>query len=503
MITQRVQTAARRGRAGFVILSVFIILMLVMLVVTGVVYLAQAEAAARHRSAARTQQHALGWSAAQVLMHELNAQRAVILDGQTPRLDDQYELYDLDGRLGIMRLLPLAGGARLQPEAARLDINEIDAETLAATNVVDSALAGGIIEHRDSNYGGVFSSLAELCSVPGVEPRLVFGLPATFAVIDQAKQSRQQLDADARELASGDSPQALADVLTVYGFEPAIQRSEKQRINLNVPWSEELGRRIDERFGEGASQILKQLFERIEFDEESKVIETMIRFDTELEDWPDILDALTTEAGPLHFGRVDINTASREVLAALPGIEPEHAAQIVQMRDDIDAEQRASIVWPALNDVLPRDACVVLAGRITTRSWTYRLRAAVGDVSADDPDGPISEPLVYELVIDLSAPQPRLAMLRDITLIQSATMIASDATRRGLGIEPEAVDVDNGSTPAEHEPDEPGDPSAADETRRWQRETARPQPSTSSAASADDAPAQPTRRRPGRWNSGD
>ena len=45
----------------------------------------------------------------------------------------------------------------------------------------------------------------------------------------------------------------LADAVTVYGFEPALQRSGKLRIDLNVEWSDELAERVTERFGADAS----------------------------------------------------------------------------------------------------------------------------------------------------------------------------------------------------------------------------------------------------------
>jgi hypothetical protein len=488
-----------------VIIAVFVVVTLVLLVMTGLVFMAQAETAARLRTTQRTQSRSLGWSAAQVLMDQLNAQRFVILDGRTPELLQHYELFRHDNRLGVVRLLAVDDrGALLQPQAALLDLNEIDAEMLAATNVVDSALAQQIIDHRDGASAGRFDSLADVCAVPGIEPRLVFGPPGRFDVMNQAQQPRESRSEGAPSRSDDAPPQALSDVATVFGFEPAIQRNEKQRINLNVPWSDELGRRVDERFGEGTSSVLKRLFDEIDFDEEARLVQVLIRFDVDLEDWAEILDVLTTEPGQLHFGRVDINTASREVLAALPGIEPEQAAQIVQMRDSLDAEERATMLWPALHDILPREAYVELAGRLTTRSWTYRVRFATGLVDTDEPDGPIEDPVIYELVIDLCAPQPRIAYMRDITMLQSAVMIAFDATNRGIGLEP--IDDDSAADVAADAVDAAGDDGEGDEpppARGTSSSDAPASPAEASAEPGAQPEPQPVRRRPGRWTTGE
>jgi hypothetical protein len=246
---------------------------------------------------------------------------------------------------------------------------------------------------------------------------------------DQQSNNPMSDGAGGAIIATGDET-PLVDLFTVNAVEPAIQGSGRRQINLNTPWSEELGRRVDERFGAGASQALERLFKQMAFDDESKIITPLIAYKVPMERWPDIIDALTTEDGGYHFGRVDINSASQAVLAALPGIEPEQAAEIVQMRDNLSADERATIVWPALKNILPIETYEDLAGKITTRSWTYRLRLAAGMASSDDPDGMLDDVLVYEMVIDLAAPRPRVAYWRDITLMQTTAIVAAASPRR-------------------------------------------------------------------------
>ena len=99
----------------------------------------------------------------------------------------------------------------------------------------------------------------------------------------------------------------------------------------------------------------------------------------------------------------------------------------MQMRDGLSADDRATIVWPAIEGIVQPEAYNELAGRITTRCWTYRLRLAAGELDPDEPDGPLTNPVIYEVVIDLSAPRPRVAYLRDITLLQTTALLAAGA----------------------------------------------------------------------------
>lgn len=430
------QTTNKHHRRGFVILSVFVIVTLALLVVTGIIYLTQSEVAARSRTTERAQSRAVAWSAVQTVMGELNAQRDVILNGERPQIESQYTLFEAGDETAVARLLPMnEAGDLLVPEASKLDLNEVDEETLIATGMIDESLAKEIINHRNTRPGQMYQSVAELCDVPGLSTTRVFGEADRFMVLSDAQQSAEQNSAASLQgglaIAAGEET-PFVDIFTVNAVEPAIQRNGRKKINLNTPWSDELGRRVDERFGQGASQVLKRLFDEMAFDDESKIIAPLISFQVELDRWPDIIDALTTEKGEYHYGRVDINTASQSILSAIPGIEAEQAAQIVQMRENLTPDERATIVWPALKDILPMEAYEDLAGKITTRSWTYRLRIASGIANPDEPDGPLENVIIYEVVIDLASPTPRVAYWRDITMLQTAAIVASTSPRASV-----------------------------------------------------------------------
>ena len=444
------------------LIAVLLVMGGTVLIATSLLFVAQAEMAGSARTADTVRSRALAWSGVQAAIVRLNEQRDVILEGDVPRLDEQFVIYETPSRLGVARLLPAGpGGERLVPEPAKLDLNSVDAEILVDTGMVDEAEAEAIVDHRDGTLGRPYQSVGELLGVEGLSVETLYGPIEEWAGSDESEFVGDGLPA-AAESGAPEALRGLGDVATVYSFEPAIQRNGKLRINLNTPWSEELGERVSERFGSDAAQTLQRIMESgTTFDTEAKIFEVLRFFEVPVDDWPGIVDAFTTEEGDFHFGRLDINTAPYEALAALPGLEPEQAAEIVQVRDEVDPDERATIAWPAIQGIVEPEAYDLLAGRITTRSWTWRLRLAAGEVDAEDPEAQLLDPVLYEVVIDLSAPRPRVAFLRDITWMRATALIAA-----AIEVEPEEdLEVETAvDRPADTEPGSPaGDDAAEDD----------------------------------------
>lgn len=505
---------------GFTLIAVLVIMGSALLVGTSLLFMAQAQAAGSAGTAQAAQSRALAWSGIQAVMSTLNDQRQRILDGEVPAVADEYVVYETDTRLGVVRLLVVGpGGERSVPEAGKLDLNTVDARMLAQTELIEPELAEAVIEFRDRQLGRPFQSVAELLWVEGITPELLYGPIDDLTVMDEALGEPTQQAATNSSF--DDVPRGLADLVTVYSFEPALQRNGRLRINLNTEWSEELGRRVEERFGREVRDILRRIMveEGRTFDSEAVLFDVLRFYNVAPDDWVEIVDTFTAESGEFHFGRLDINTAPYEALVALPSLGPEQAAAIVQMRDGLSADERATIVWPAIEGIVQPEAYDELAGRITTRCWTYRLRLAAGEVDPDDPSGSLTNPVIYEVVIDLSAPRPRVAYLRDITLLQTTAMIAAGTAVDRLGdrwdneqpFADEVVTLDGGGSEA-GELDSLGDasepafgadladadtPPALDGVaggRRGRRSS--PMMPRSPSASSD-------RKRIGRWVSGD
>ena len=462
-------------RRGLALVAVLVVMGGALLVTTSLLFVVHAELAGCAGAAERAQTQALARSGIAVVVMQLNEQREEILAGRTPQIDQEFVIYQTGARRGVVRLLRVGpGGELLVPEAGRLDLQAADADALAATGLIDLTLAQEIIDYRSQSLGRPYQSVAELLGVPGMSSETLYGPIQEFV--------------GPRENPTPDETAArgLGDVVTVYGVEPALQQDGRLRINLNVPWSDELAARITDRFGSAMAETIQGIMENTTFDSDSKIFGVLNFFEMSPEDWPDVIDTFTTDEGEMHYGRLDINTASHEALLSLPGLEPEQAADIVQMRDNLPDDQRATIAWPAIQGIVEADAYEQLGGLITTRSWTYRLRLAAGEVDADDPDAPLVATIVYEIVVDLSSPRPRLAYLREITWLRTTALIAAHT---------QVSDTDTPQNGASTEDDPPLDDPAM-------------QPVDVDAVPTDEVsddpapPETPSRRRIGRWTAG-
>ncbi len=418
-------------RPGFALLAVLVVMGGILLVTTTLLFVTRSHVAGGAMVRDRVQARALAWSGLQAVMSRLDEHRGEILEGRLPSLDERYEVYEDGGLLGVVRLLPAGpDGARLVAESGRIDLNRADARMLEATGLLERSLAEAIVAHRESAGGGRYQSVGDLLEVQGITPQVLWGPIEDLAAPDEDTGGRGAGPGGGpvRGRSLDSRPRGLADLTTVFAHEPALQRNGRLRINLNVPWSEDLARRVAERFGRESSDVLRQIFEGgTTFDTEAKLFQALRFFQVPPADWPEIIDAFTTDEGEYHFGRLNINEAPHEALAALPGLAPEQAAEIVRVRENLPAEERATVAWPAIRGIVRPEQYDDLAGWITTRSWTYRLRLEAGLEDPKRSDAPLESPVVYEAVVDLAGPRPRVAWLRDVTLLATAAAIAAAA----------------------------------------------------------------------------
>lgn len=412
---------SRQQPRAFILLAVLIVIGGAVLVATMLVRFAGAESAVASSSAAHAQNQALAFSGIQVVMYELDQERASILEGNTPQVERQYVVYETELELGIVRLVSVApDGDIISGVGGLLDINRADVEQLVATGLLDTASAEAVVSERARRPDQRFRHIEEL-----LEAKLVDGSAAVlpeelYGPLESIEPLRdaQVLEEDRAERALNalGVPESvhLQDVLTVYSFEPALQRSGVMRINLNVSWSEELARRMDERFGEGTGENMKTIMDNVQFDDDSRIVDVLRFFNVEPERWIDVMDGCTTDT-LWHEGRIDLNTAPQEALQSLPGVDEVTAKALVDERTSLSNDERATRVWPVLREIVTPEAFSDLAGRVTTRCWLWQVRLAAGTVDADSPEGPIQNPILYDVVIDLSAPVARIASIRDIT----------------------------------------------------------------------------------------
>ena len=367
-------------RRGVVLILVLVVLTISALVGTTVLAMTSAERSAAETSLRRTQARALAWSGVQAVMAELAAQRDDLLDGRDPFITEEWTVFERpDGTQGVFRLVPLGDGPLpIVSESAKLDVNHVSAEVLARLPMVDENLAQRIVEARDARP---FRSVEELLAVDGIDAEMLYGLQdgVGFAFED-----------DFDDAAAG----ALTDVVTVFSFNPNIQvglgndgyrHRGDLRIDLNVAWSEELGRAIERRFDENVANLVKSLKERgTSFENDASLVDILRQFNVPPREWAGVLDVFTSTSDPYLMGRVDLSRASRVVLGCLPGFEDDGTTEnAISVREGLDDETLNSVTWLASEEVLTPAQFATCVDLVTTRSMQWRVRIEAGLLSVD------------------------------------------------------------------------------------------------------------------------
>jgi hypothetical protein len=140
---------------------------------------------------------------------------------------------------------------------------------------------------------------------------------------------------------------------------------------------------------------------------------TQISSPVTTENLPAVLDQLTTGGFPYNgqevlFGRVNINVAPKAALMALPGVSEEIAQRIIDLRGQLQPDERTTIAWLCAQNVVSADVFKQVAPLLTARSKQFRLRSYGYSM--------VSGRFCYlEAIIDIAEGRPRISYLRDLT----------------------------------------------------------------------------------------
>jgi DNA uptake protein ComE-like DNA-binding protein len=413
------------------------------------------------------------------------------LEGEAPEVTAEWSLFTLEnGDRAVVRLLDLAPDdpSLLLAENAKLDVNSVPVEVLAQVPGLSSELAGAIVAARAT---APLASVEQLLSIEGIGPELLYG---------------RAPDSDATTQTPGSPPseaqdRGLSAHLTVFSFDPNVQLGldgdddarGAPRLCINQPWSDELRSALADRLGEDFAAEMAVLIESGRtFASEGDIAKALADGGRTPEEWGAFLDVLTPSRDLYIPGRLDINRAPRELLACIPGLTPHQAGRIADARDSLDAASKQSPVWPVVEGILTPDEFLAAAAHLTTRSMQWRVRLEAGmepgdaaispapaltgpeDIAgAPAPESALRHRLVYEAVIDIASPRPRIAYLRDVTSLEPMlAMLLAQAEIEDVGeiVEPELPLADSplppeagGDAPEEGSPPvggAPGDPSA-------------------------------------------
>jgi DNA uptake protein ComE-like DNA-binding protein len=330
----------------------------------------------------------------------------------------------------------------LDDEASKINLNTASREVLLKLPNMTEEIVDAIIDWRDadstpgasgaeSSYyntlkppynckNAPFETLEELLYVKGMTPALLFGEDFNLNGVLDANENDGD-DTWPPDNRDGKLDPGLWQLCTVWSSDKNVDANGKKRLNLNSAPPNDLV----------AAGLLPQEAQQI------ASMRTLLPFVTvaqllgnQAAGVPAILtpqrfslvvDKLTVVDDPTVPGLVNINTAPKQVLLALPGITEEIAVKIIEYRTT-PGNDLSNMGW--LLSVVEPTVLQRFAPFITCRSYQFRIHA-VGRVgtpydagagsSSELPERPGAFRRMVAVFDKLATPSPRLVYWKDQT----------------------------------------------------------------------------------------
>jgi general secretion pathway protein K len=309
-------------------------------------------------------------------------------------------------------------------EAGKISLNSASATTLENLPNMTSDVAASIVAWRsttitaqtsddNSYYQGLpqpyqckmnpFESVEELLlvrNVAGQSPDLLFGYDANHnGVIDAAELSTGGMATQINAAQNG--ALGLFPLVTCFSVEPNTGASGGARINVNTPGNSRLTTLLQKAVPGRAGAIIAQANRGRPF---RNIFDFAVRTGMTSAQFSSIANAITTSPAPTVTGLVNVNTASAQVLACLPGLTASDAQALIAKRQSNTTTM--GLAW--VLDALGSTKAVGVGSAITGRS--FRFSADVVGVSGDG--------RAYKrvrIVVDSSQSPPRIIYRKDLT----------------------------------------------------------------------------------------
>ena len=312
----------------------------------------------------------------------------------------------------------------LVDEASKINLNTASAEMLEALPEMTTEIAAGVIDWRDSNsdltVGGAESeyyllladphecknapleTVEELLLIQSTSRELLFGEDANRnGRLDDNENDGDETDPpDDRD---GALEMGLASLVTVYSSEANTTASGSERTNVNTASTGDLrtalanGVSQDRLAGVVNLARLGRPFQNL--------LDFYFRTGLKIDEFQTLADEITTQNGQTLRGLINVNTAPREVLMVLPGLEDSDVSALIEARlgEDTDTD---SIAWVA--EALEQEKAIGIGSLITARS--HQFSADIVSVSGDG-----RAFRRCRIVVDAAQSPPRVIYRQDLT----------------------------------------------------------------------------------------
>jgi type II secretory pathway component PulK len=275
----------------------------------------------------------------------------------------------------------------LTDEAGKINLNSASLEMLLKLPGMTAELAASIIDWRDEDSdvstGGAedeyylllsepyncknaeFETVDEVLLVKGASEELLYGEDTNLNGLldDNENDGDNSAPADNR---NGRLDGGFHEYVTVYSVEANTDSEGNERIYLNdasarATLQTALQEVVKE---ERALEIMNNVPISPSY---GSVMDFYFRSGLTMEEFAQLADRLTTSEEETRPGLVNVNTASKEVLLCLPGLEETDVDALLSYReshDDLD-----SVAWVA--NVLDREKATAIGNYVTVRSLQY------------------------------------------------------------------------------------------------------------------------------------
>lgn len=420
------------SRRGSALVAVLVIVVIGVLLAAGIMARAVSRVEDSSLSLRRSGSRAMAWSGVRAAMMGLAAQRETLLTGGDATFVESkaWEFADPEGP-GIWKvaLLPLDDQGTLAiSEAALINVNTASEEQLAKVVGLGSTGAAGVMGRRARGpilaveQIQVNSSAAAESNVAETSESASPSVGGRTGLGDAGGHWLTALSADATiAIADGKSDRLRASDLAYKDLSNEDKTNQDERLGA----------------GSGAARVWAQRPEQERT--LANLVTDLLAATIPPEEWGKVLDQVEVNEDLFVLGRIDISRASERVLATLPGVTEEVASNLARVRSTLDDSGRRDLAWPVVSGAVDAKTFAGFVDQITTRSLQYRVRVEAGRTTRSDATGVASDEFgvaagteaaltdrcVFEAVIDVAGDQPRIAYLRDISLLDSASMVAA------------------------------------------------------------------------------
>ena len=268
----------------------------------------------------------------------------------------------------------------LVDEASKLNLNTASANMLMWLPGMTSELAAAIVSWRtraattstSTNKSAPFESVDELALVTGTDSTLLYGVDSNLNHVLDSTEDDSSFTAGSTQsrIASG-----LLEYVTVFSREPnTVSGGTSARINVTQPVSTAMTTLLTSAFEASRARDIEQKIRAA--GRMTSVLQFYIRSGMTEAEFEKVAPMLTSKSGAFVTGLINDNTASATVLASIPGIGSDKAAELLAARA-IQSTPPTTLAWVV--PILGEESAIAAGPYLTVNSYQWSADvAAVG-----------------------------------------------------------------------------------------------------------------------------